>query len=305
MVKLIAKAASVRAMQDKKERGADGIEWQLISTGNVLVDSLVLPIYNVHTRLYGSSDVCLDMAYNCSLGINDGYDYQYLLEALELAEWLGEQQGFRINVITHMYYDGFVQKKDKFAIWLEELLENYTHCNILVENSCVATPSGRFRSMLDVNTVPNFVEGLQSEMSGIYKDRLGTVLDFCHLISSYRTFMTLVKEEGLGIKEYALSSEFDYITEAVKGFSKTCKTIHFNNSTKLGMKKTNHGTVFGSECYEVELFKHIMKLYFTYLKNSNMVLEVREDDVDKGENFEFMVGLIKNFEEENRSLVAN
>lgn len=301
MFKLIAKAASVEAMLDKQRRGADGIEWQLTDKRNVFVDKLVLPIYNVHTRLYDNEDICLDVAYNHYLGIgrhlkdfDEKNNYAYLIEALELANWLGGTQGFMVNVVTHLYYGGFVQKPEDIAKWIEGLLNVYPYCNILVENSCIAHRSGRFKNMLDVNTVPNFVEELQECLSSKYKDRLGSVLDICHLLSSYRTFMLLVKDEGMQVGEYCgLTSELNYLSDAFCRFSKTCKTIHFNNSKNLGVKKLNHGVVFENDSYDMTLLKHIITLFTKYTKDAKLVLEVREDNVDLAENFEYMVKLLR------------
>lgn len=124
MLEIIAKAASEHAVLDKLSRGANGIEWQLIITGNVNVGNLHLPIYNVHTRLQNGDDICLDKAYNDYLGIqtsdyiSDSHNsYVYLIEALELGNWLGEMQNIRVNIVCHYYYGEIVQdKKDRKSV---------------------------------------------------------------------------------------------------------------------------------------------------------------------------------------------
>lgn len=301
MLEIIAKAASEHAVLDKLNRGANGIEWQLISTANVNVGTLHLPIYNVHSRLQNGDDVCLDKAYNDFLGIkssdyiSDSHNsYVYLIEALELGNWLGEMQDIQINVIVHYYYGELVQNKKNFADWLKELFYEYPRCNILVENSCALNRNFRLRNMYLPEAVPLFVETLRTELGERYAYRLGSVLDICHMLSSYRVMELVFKYDGLSDKIISLD---DYILDYFKLYSKTCGTVHFNNATNLGINPLNHGTIFNEN--DMKLFHNLMHLYVKYLPNARLVLEVREDNVDVAYNFEYLCHLIREWEKVN------
>lgn len=301
MLEIIAKAASEHAVLDKLSRGANGIEWQLIITGNVNVGNLHLPIYNVHTRLQNGDDICLDKAYNDYLGIqtsdyiSDSHNsYVYLIEALELGNWLGEMQNIRVNIVCHYYYGEIVQDKKAFASWLKELFYEYPNCNILVENSCALNKNVRLRNMYLPDVVPIFVETLRGELGEKYANRLGSVLDVCHMLSSYRVVKTIFDLEGLSDKVMNLE---DYLINYFKSYSNTCGTVHFNNSTNLGINPLNHGTVFDvNNEIDMSLFNMLMHLYLKYTPNARLVLEVREDDVDIAYNFENLCSLIREWE---------
>lgn len=292
-LEIIAKAASNKAVLDKLKRGANGIEWQLISNGNTTVDEIILPVVNVHTILTNNLDICLDKALNSYLGIEDIKSYEYLIEALELANALGQSQNRMINVITHFYYSEFVQKMEIWKEWLEHLLEKYNYCNILVENSSTFFKTGEVRNMTAPDIIPNIILKLQSIVDFSYKNRLGSVLDICHMLNSIRVSNILFNSDTL---YYNTVNEKEQILKYFKSYSSTCLTVHFNNANGLGLSGKNHGCIF--DYSEYGLFDYLMKNYMKYMKNAKLVLEVYEEDVDNAYNFEKIVYMVRNWEKD-------
>lgn len=292
-LEIIAKAASNKAVLDKMQKGANGIEWQLISKGNITVEEIILPIVNVHTLLSNPLDICLDKALNSYLGIGDIKSYKYLTEALELANSLGMRQNKRINVITHLYFSDLVQKDNTWKEWLEYLLEKYNYCNILIENSSTFFKTGRVRNMTAPDIVPNMILKLQSIISDKYKERLGTVLDICHMLNSIRVSNILFNSDKLYDNTV---DEREQILKYFEHYSSTCLTVHFNNCYGLGLLGKNHGCIFESS--EYNLFDYLMRNYMKYMKKANLVLEVYEEDVDNAYNFEKLAYMIRNWEKD-------
>lgn len=293
-LEIIAKAASNKAVLDKMQKGADGIEWQLISNGNTTIDEIISPIVNVHTILTQDLDICLDRALNSYLGIEDIKTYNYLIEALELANDLGQQQNKMINVITHFYFGEFVQKMEIWKEWLEHLLEKYNYCNVLIENSSTFFKTGEVRNMTAPDIIPNIVLKLQSIISDKYKERLGSVLDICHMLNSIRVSNILFKNDFL---YYNYVDEKEQIMKYFKSYSSTCLTVHFNNSNGLGLYGKNHGCIF--EYSEYSLFDYLMKNYMKYIPKAKLVLEVYEKDVDEAYNFAKLTDMIRDWESKN------
>lgn len=293
-LEIIAKAASNKAVLDKLQRGADGIEWQLINKGNTTVDKIILPIVNVHTILTKDLDICLDRALNAYLGIEDIKTYNYLIEALELANDLGQQQNKMINVITHFYFGEFVQKMVIWKEWLEYLLEKYSYCNVLIENSSTFFKTGEVRNMTSPDIIPNIVLKLQSIVNPKYEDRLGSVLDICHMLNSIRVSNLLFNSDVL---YYNTVDEKEQILKYFKSYSSTCLTVHFNNSYGLGLSGKNHGCIF--EYSEYDLFDYLIKNCIEYMPNAKLVLEVYEEDVDKAYNFGKLTNMIRDWEKKN------
>lgn len=293
-LEIIAKAASNKAVLDKIQKGADGIEWQLISNGNTTIDEIISPIVNVHTILTQDLDICLDRALNSYLGIEDIKCYEYLKEALELADDLGKRQNRMINVITHFYFGEFVQKMEIWKEWLEHLLEKYNYCNILIENSSTFFKTGEVRNMTAPDIIPNIVLKLKSIISDKYKERLGSVLDICHMLNSIRVSNILFKNDFL---YYNYVDEKEQIMKYFKSYSSTCLTVHFNNSNGLGLYGKNHGCIF--EYSEYSLFDYIMKNYIKYIPKAKLVLEVYEKDVDEAYNFAKLTDMIRDWESKN------
>lgn len=266
-LEIIAKAASNKAVLDKLEKGANGIEWQLISKGNTIVDEIILPIVNVHTILAKDFDICLDRALNSYLGIEDIKSYDYLIEALELANVLGQRQNRMINVITHISFGEFVQKMETWKEWMEYLLDKYSYCNILIENSSTFFKTGKVRNMTSPDIIPNIVSKLQSIVNPKYQNRLGSVLNICHMLNSIRVSKILFNSDSL---YYNTIDEREQILNYFKSYSNTCLTVYFNNSYGLGLSGKSHGCIF--EYSEYDLFDYLMRNYIEYMSNAKLVL---------------------------------
>lgn len=291
MIEIIAKAATLDAVMDKQLKGADAIEWQLISSGNTEVDlnKLEIPIYNVHSRLIVGDDVCLDACLQDKLGITGNNNYKYLIEALELANKIGKFYNRNINIVTHLNYGETVQSSETWKNFLESLFDKYEYCNILVENSTAFIKTRLFRNMSNPETVPNFVKFLIDSVDDKYKNRLGSVLDICHVLGSIRIMNDIYIKSDLS-EGYV--DELKELEKYFKEYSTTCKTVHFNYINKYGVNARDHGVDFDSQ----ETFDKIFKLYLSYVKGVNLVVEVREDDLLNGLNFESVAKKIREAE---------
>lgn len=297
----IAKASSLSAIKDKKEKGATAIEWQLIGDNyEPIKGELPLPIINVHTTLVNNNDVCFDLAFaehnnilinpNFELKSKPIYHYKELLVAMNLAEYYAIHQGIQVVVVVHSMSCIPVSKYQEIAQWFLELFKAYPHVDIAVENSSVIGNERYFRGVSEPSSIPFYIESIRKFLPFGYKNRLGTTLDTCHALMSARLMNLIAKEEEL---DSFVVDETSFLEQHFISYSDTIKVIHFNNARNLGKRK-NHGVGFYTEADKV-LCKNLFDFYKKYAKGARFVIEIREDDYENAINFENTVKLLNTF----------
>lgn len=292
MIKPIAKVTDIVSAIDKKEKGACAAEWQILDRNKHIVDDImdIIPISSVHTSLINGQDVEIDKCLvNEYVNITSAnYHYSKLKEAFMAAEYCGNYQNSKVTVVAHLS-NPFIQQPSKMSNFIEKLLNTYPHCDLAIENVILMNNIGELCPGSECGATSEFIQRVKKELSGDNQNRVGTVLDTCHALSTIRT-KNLIKLNG-NLSQFSRDDEFKLLENYFISNKGVCKIMHFNNARGLGIKKKEHGTVFEDKDYD--LFTKILEFYNTYIKESDFVIEIREEDYSNSINFKKTVNQLK------------
>ncbi len=275
-MKYIAKSAwGVENVLDKLERGAAGIEIQLLNPDNEkclemgykVEDAFKLfPIVCIHTPLNAKTD--------CNYNIETPRGQIEFIRTLFLAEKLMDKTSSRMNIVCHMNLGIKV---------LQELEILYRTMDFIA-----------IQALLHPNVIIN-VENVVNRMTGVYDNTIlvrninlpnvGTVIDTCHALMS-ENFTGKITDNGAHT-----NVDFTYqpLEECFKQNKDVCRWIHLNNAINTGEllgTGDGHSTPFSSDNKEdMETLTRILKLYKTLDLKPAICLEVKEEDYFNCVNF--------------------
>lgn len=241
----------------------NGIELQLLAdfselSNMAIVNSLgknLKQIKAVHAPLKLNAkeqDVCLDLAY-----IADE-DYVLLNKTCDLANRIGCKSGKIIPIIIHASADISKDKITEIAVVLSLTLDKYSHIEILVEN--VPGDNDKPLEIGSAYALPVIIKFLKNYISN---DRLGLVLDTCHLLMRQRIY------KELGFK-------YDSIEDYFKAYSDNLRIIHLANIRNFG-RDNDHAVAFTKD--DRALLAEIMHMLIKYTDDNILVtIETREQD---------------------------
>lgn len=203
-----------------------------------------------------------------------------VLKTMYLADVLASRYGHRMPVVVHATsnIDALMETKDTLYRIVRELevsLKLFPNIDICIENTIPLIVKGKRyetkNSFLydNINLVKFFRERLESE-------RIYTVLDICHALSSIRFMQTT--EELTGHEVPQLENFF-------KESEGLIRIIHMNNVIEMGLKPGQHGVPFLKTIEsDVEMLKHVTNCIENYCPKASIVLEIVEDEYEVNSN---------------------
>lgn len=275
-MKYIAKSQwALPHILDKLERGADGIEIQLLNPDTeeclrldykIPEEFKILPIKCIHLPLNAQTD--------CNYDIETPIGQRAFIKSIILAEKLIDKTGSKMNIVCHMTQDiktmNELEILDKTYEFIATQAMLHPNCNINIENVT--------RRTMGIYDNAVFARSLNLP-------NVGTVIDTCHsMISEFITGQ--ITEYGKTSNEYY---KFVTIEDAFKENKDICRWIHLNNANMddgFYGKGKGHGVPFDINNKEdMEKLTKVLKLYKTLDFKAPLCLEVREDNYLHSENF--------------------
>lgn len=286
MPKIIAKSAPKKLdLNEKMKKGCDGIELHITdklfnskSYENEFSEGIRLlkdyPIYSVHSPLSEMMDINIIELYTLE-------KYILMDKTFKLANLCGKMHKKIIPVVIHNNENlNNIFKMDKngeeLIDTIKSLLNKYPYTSLAIEN---VTP---FNLLNDLFLSNGFlfenVEIAKWLTRELKTDRVGTVLDLCHAEISVN-FLNVIKKDFEFYKDYTIEDYFKVNKDIVT-------LIHFNTMSGNGYGK-GHGIGYNidnpKDCEKLSI---IMSYYNKYLKDTPLVLEVKEDDYHNCVNYE-------------------
>ena len=253
------------AVIDKLNRGADGIEIQVLSTRDrFFTDSWTLDL--TKPCLEAVTAVHMPLTDNIDIAIDTRQGPEYLKETCARAQALSETYGHRIHVIAH--YNGSKKYLEdigyysQFVDFIRGTAKIYDNVDLCIENN-VCNPMSPCENCILVIDVG--------------RENVRTCFDTCHALMIEKVTGAMAQ-----VGNYKPFTIMDQIT-ANRGL---CSHIHFANAewymNKYGYKK-GHGTTFGEK--DDFVLAYLVQKSEKYFPDADVIYEVREDDYYNSMNY--------------------
>lgn len=285
---IYAKAAFNKEQMDAKlAAGTDGIElqlldemltrtedgrrkWRLASAAYDIDNLITYPVSAVHAPLLsGMGDITLE-------NMLDSEDVIVLNEMFRIADAYAKQQDKVITLIVHLesYVSSMLDVGGvyyRMLTTLDSLLSNYPNVRVGIEN---VTPCITIGLNTNLHLSNNFgfdnIELVTKLRADLKTDRVGTILDTCHAMISFKYVQAICDVLGNDLaKEYTIDKFFEKNREF-------CYHIHFAGMQGSGYGGINHGTPFTDQ--NKSMANGLLKLYEKFNYVCPLCLEVFEPD---------------------------
>lgn len=273
--KILAKCtAKVTPLKDRKDRMAEYVEIHLMDTEPSTPKEV-----EIMTRNIAESGLK-------AVVIHSPMDRKYILESFgnkeanermhlvsKLAQNMHELNGEEIVVVIHQELS-MEQLKDfgmikRITGLMAELLKAYPNVKFAIENlQLIGIEGGQLISSGGFYDTP--VKIAQYLRNKLNTDRIGTVLDTCHALSSVRIVKSL--------KEFNYYSDL-CLEQYLEEYSDTLFLVHLSNAFNIGFDM-DHGRGFDSE-EDIILLRNILTKICDIGYQGPITLETLENDPDK------------------------
>jgi len=275
---LMKSALSAKELLARKKLSENNIEIQLfknfydeeislVGYFNTIINS-GLNISVIHTPLSAGEAVEINH-------FHEERKRNVFIKTCELSNMLGISLKKNILVVVHcgMNFKEDINDFNKIKLIDDTLLftlNKYSNISIAVENiiPIMASPAGIYGRNGFLNDNCLYVDYFINRYG--FKDRIGTVLDTCHALTTIK----LLQYCKMPIK---LDQFFDWNKEYIK-------LIHLANIGDNGYGENNHGIGF-IDGEDLELLSEIMKLYLKYDYSCPITIEVIEKEYIKPVNY--------------------
>lgn len=287
-------ALTNKQMRIRKEMGFDKFELQLLGEmiGN---DGKILPakeVYDlktisqydiraVHAPLVNGGDINLEyMVF--------GEKSKLLEECFYIAEYMAVEKQRDIILIVHTGTTVDILKQlgniwNQLIVAIGLMLSKYPHVHLAIENIIP------FRNIKyhNIQASNNFkfdnVQMAKEINEALDTNRVGTVLDTCHVLMTQRYVKAIYDiindNEKYPMEDLSMEMYF-------KNNAETCKLIHLSGMDSNGIESPDHGAPFVKESPEkMEQLKEIVKMYKKYNYQCPVTLEVGEIDLSFPQNY--------------------
>lgn len=208
--------------------------------------------------------------------------YFNLMETVSLANMVGEYENKPIKVICHTafsypLYKAFPSILNRIELVVHKILSEYPRVTLCIENviPCENNNNGLiFRNGCLYDNVL-LVKHLQELFSN--SERIKTVLDTCHLVTTTRTLDLIFKNTYPDISNNISIESFFKENKDVIGL------IHLADVKNLGLSNGEHGIKFEQE--RLSEMKTLIDLYYKYNYDCDITIEIVEDDYTINNNF--------------------
>lgn len=243
-----------------------------------LLDNVV----SVHTALTHKEGIM--PGGNCDIGYL--YERNVLLaldDACFIANIAGLSQNHRVGVVIHnsLSYEQFSRNPYFLMIVTETLgalLMKYPNIEFWIEN---VTPICKEHPITFKNGCIADSADICKHLRQKFGDRIGTVFDTCHAITTARIL------EDLG---------WDYVfPDMLEAFSGVCKEVHFANVRGYGLKQGQHGCGFDpANPTDVVKLEGLLANCVEYFPNAYLCYEITETDYIVNQQTCDTIGLVHN-----------
>lgn len=283
MLNLVGKVAPVPVqLKNCVTDGFKSVEIQLFGdfinmNTDILTELLMqyptLNVASVHTPLLDSKELEIEDLADSNLKFP-------ILKTMYLADVLASKYRHRMPVVVHATSNIDKLKEAKDTLYriireLEVLLQLFPSVDICIENTIPLVAKGNRYETKNSFLYDN-IEIVKFFRERLKTDRIYTVLDVCHALTSIR----FMKETEVltGIETQNLESFF-------KESAGLIKIVHLNNVIDLGLKPGQHGVPFDKDIpSDVKLLDDVTTYINKYCPNANIVLEVCEDSYEENSN---------------------
>lgn len=283
-MKIFAKSAmNVEQIRSRHNAGCDGIEIQLLSE---LIDKngTITPCHKAF---------CLSDFENCNISAihapilsyedmadvtieSMGSTNTFLLEQIfKIANFFGETQSKKILIILHLELNMDTLKMlgilDKILITMQYMLSKYENTEVAIENVPPFNRKTDGTIIFTNNYESSNIELVQYIRNKLKTDRIGTVLDTCHVM------MTMMYMEGIYnlMPDMQISPHIN-MEESFKKNSPVIKLVHLANKKGSGFGKGNHGAAFKED--DKDELIDILFLHKKYGNGCPITIETDEYD---------------------------
>lgn len=199
------------------------------------------------------------------------YKYQEIFERVcSLAEEVSVINKSNVLVVIHndLNLEDYVNEDTKYLKilnYLKTLLKKYPNIRIGIENVIPYKPP---LSSFSNGCLPIYTEFIRDLRLKLNTDRIGSVLDTCHA-------MTTIKVMNFLNEHISRDISID-IEDFYKSNEDICFLVHLCNVEDLGFNKMEHGTGFTED--DIRLLSTLMNFHRRYIKDAIITLEVAEND---------------------------
>ena len=283
---IVAKSdLSAPRLLNKKQLGADKIEIQLLESfltedfdpnkSIELVMKTGVEVCAVHVPIISKINIEIEC-------LKDKKTCEMFYMSCELAERFANCTGKPVLVIMHI---GWTMNEfhrnpeilEKTDYILSSVLERSKNIEIGIENIIPIIKRTGFNPESRNGYLFDNVDYAKYFCSKYKTNRVGTVLDTCHALTTIR-FFNLLKEHGMRGVDFTLDDYF-------KNNSELIKLIHLANVKGLGYEPFTHGITFTDNYSDMQLLRTIIDLYFKHSYSCPVTIEVIEKDYDNALNF--------------------
>lgn len=277
MIEVFKTTLDLEELKAKREKlNARNFEIQLLGSSIGKSDKLIEDfdmcaplldnVISVHTALTNKEGVM--PGGNCDIGYL--YERNVLLaldDACFIANIAGLGQNHRVGVVIHnsLSYEQF-SRNPYFIMTVTEtlgaLLMKYPNIEFWIEN---VTPICNEHPITFKNGCIADSADICNHLRQEFGDRIGTVFDTCHAITTAR----ILEDLGWG-----------YVyTDMLKAFSGVCKEVHFANVRGYGLKQGQHGCGFDpANPTDVVKLEGLLSNCMEYFPNAYLCYEITETD---------------------------
>lgn len=250
-------------------------------------------IQAVHSPIIDGEDINIEF-------IDNATDYFRLFKTIELAGLLSNFYNHEIKVIIHtaFRFDNYKRMPyllEKIEYFIKMCLQEYDKITICFENVVPCKFNGddlflRNGCLFDNVKLAKYLK------EKLNTNRIGTVLDTCHMLVTIRALKKLFKDGYLNkVKEINIERYFIENKEIIK-------LIHLCNVDHLGYNKGEHGILFRHNGDDINLLSELINFYKEYQYRCDITIEIAESNYIENENFKNNYPLIKCLLEANSIL---
>lgn len=282
-------ALNIEQLECRKKLNKTGIEIQLLSDFvdnplntveyiEILGDN-IKDVKVVHTPLKkGEEIVEIQM-------LTDDNVKNIFERVCELSQAISDINGEDILIVIHnrVHMSNYLIAKDftnSIIEFLNDILKKYPSIRIGIEN---IVSFMNYQCMFANGAFPDYVDIVKYLREELKTNRIGSVLDTCHAISTMRILSLIEEYEdinfNISIKDY------------FKVNKDICFLIHLANVKGLGFNKNTHGIGFEGE---EDILKLLIDMYKEHLLGVPITLELIEFDYLECDSYKNNYDLLMN-----------
>lgn len=278
-------------LNHRNELLTDGIELQLLKdfvdnplSNSEYIEQLgdnISKIFAIHIPLDK------DKEYSDLQTLNNPSQRNILERACSLAQQISVINNRETLVVLHNSYSLEELNEDdtlfeSISSFFYYLLITYPSIKIGIEN---VIPLLHRRLLFRNGCLPSYTSVVKELRANLHTDRIGSVLDTCHALTTFRTLELIYEHEYYPIP--ISMEDFFKLNEGV------CFLVHLADVKGLGLQNNTHGISFSDDT--TSDLMELMDLYTKYIPGTPITIEVIENDYTDCINYSKTRNLVENY----------